>query len=58
MKLGLGPGPAFAFLLGSVGACIPTMIMSQKLIGRRGLAVYAVFWLLFALAAGLLFGLV
>jgi uncharacterized membrane protein YraQ (UPF0718 family) len=58
MKLGLGPGPAFAFLLGSVGTCIPTMIMSQKLIGRRGLAVYAVFWLLFALAAGLLFGLV
>ena len=57
MKLGLGPGPAFAFLLGSVGTCIPTMIMSQKLIGRRGLAVYAIFWLLFALAAGLLFGL-
>ncbi|MHB0997500.1 MAG: permease, partial [Elusimicrobiales bacterium] len=57
LKLGLGPGPAFAFLLGSVGTCIPTMIMSQRLIGRRGLAVYAVFWLLFALGAGLLFGL-
>lgn len=57
MKLGLGPGPAFTFLLGSVGTCIPTMIMSQKLIGRRGLAVYAAFWLIFALAAGLLFGL-
>ena len=58
MKLGLGPGPAFAFLLGSVGTCIPTMIMSQKLIGRRGLLVYAVYWVAFALAAGLLFGLV
>jgi uncharacterized membrane protein YraQ (UPF0718 family) len=57
MKLGLGPGPAFTFLLGSVGTCIPTMIMSQKLIGRRGLAVYAAFWLVFALGAGLLFGL-
>ncbi len=56
MKLGLGPGPAFAFLLGSVGTCIPTMIMSQKLIGRRGLAVYAAWWLCFSLAAGLLFG--
>ncbi|OGR43842.1 MAG: hypothetical protein A2X35_09020 [Elusimicrobia bacterium GWA2_61_42] len=57
MKLGLGPGPAFAFLLGSVGTCIPTMIMSQKLIGRRGLLVYAAWWLAFALGAGLLFGL-
>jgi len=57
LKLGLGPGPAFAFLLGSVGTCIPTMIMSQKLIGRRGLLVYAAFWLVFALGAGLLFGL-
>jgi uncharacterized membrane protein YraQ (UPF0718 family) len=57
LKLGLGPGPAFAFLLGSVGTCIPTMIMSQKLIGRRGLLVYAAWWLLFAFAAGLLFSL-
>lgn len=57
LKLGLGPGPAFTFLLGSVGTCIPTMVMSQRLIGRRGLAVYAAYWLAFALAAGLLFGL-
>ncbi|MEK7722327.1 MAG: permease [Elusimicrobiota bacterium] len=57
LKLGLGPGPAFAFLLGSVGTCIPTMIMSQKLIGRRGLLVYALFWALFAFTAGLLFSL-
>ncbi len=57
MKLGLGPGPAFAFLLGSVGTCIPTMIMSQKIIGRRGLMVYAVWWVVFAFAAGLLFSI-
>lgn len=57
LKLGLGPGPAFAFLLGSVGTCVPTMIMSQKLIGRRGLLVYAAWWLLFAFGAGLLFSL-
>lgn len=55
LKLGLGPGPAFAFLLGSVGTCIPTMVMSQKLIGRRGLLVYAAWWVLFAFGAGLLF---
>ena len=57
LKLGLGPGPAFTFLLGSVGTCIPTLTMSQKLIGRRGLLVYAAWWLCFALGAGLLFGL-
>lgn len=57
LKLGLGPGPAFTFLLGSVGTCIPTMIMSQKLIGRRGLLVYAAWWVCFSLAAGLLFAL-
>ncbi len=57
LKLGLGPGPAFAFLLGSVGTCIPTLVMSRKLIGRRGLLVYAAWWLLFAFAAGLLFSL-
>ncbi len=58
MKLGLGPGPAFAFLLGSVGTCIPTMVMSQKLIGRRGLLIYATWWLAFALVSGIVFGLV
>ncbi|MDD2806462.1 MAG: permease [Elusimicrobiales bacterium] len=57
LKLGLGPGPALAFLLGSVGTCIPTMVMSQKLIGRRGLLVYTAWWLVFALGAGLLFSL-
>ncbi|PIU18844.1 MAG: hypothetical protein COT18_09675 [Elusimicrobia bacterium CG08_land_8_20_14_0_20_59_10] len=57
MKLGLGPGPAFAFLLGSVGTCIPTMIMSQKIIGRRGLLVYAAWWMFFAVTAGILFSL-
>ncbi len=57
LKLGLGPGPAFAFLLGSVGTCIPTLIMSQKLIGRRGLMLYAAWWVLFAFSAGILFSL-
>ena len=58
LKLGLGPGPTFAFLLGSVGTCIPTLIMSQKLIGRRGLMVYSAWWIAFAFSAGLLFSLV
>lgn len=55
LKLGLGPGPTFAFLLGSVGACIPTIIMAQKIIGRRPMVVYVLFWIVFAITAGALF---
>ncbi|MGH2386436.1 MAG: permease, partial [Candidatus Limnocylindria bacterium] len=32
---GLGSGPALTFLLGSVGTCVPTMIMSRKIVGQR-----------------------
>jgi uncharacterized protein len=52
---GLGQGPALTFLLGSVGTCVPTMLMSQRLIGRRATALYAAFWLPFAIGAGALF---
>lgn len=31
---GFGPGPSLAFLLGSVGTCIPTMLMARNVIGR------------------------
>ncbi len=55
LKLGLGAGPTFAFLLGSVGTCIPTIIMAQKIIGRRPMVVYLLFWIVFATVAGILF---
>jgi uncharacterized protein len=55
LKLGLGPGPTFTFLLGSVGTCIPTIIMAQKIIGRRPMVVYIIFWIVFAVTAGILF---
>ncbi len=55
LKLGLGPGPTFAFLLGSVGTCIPTFIMAQKIIGKRPMLVYLLFWIVFAVGAGILF---
>ncbi len=58
LKLGLGQGPAMSFLLGSVGTCIPTMIMATKLIGKKPMLVYIAFWVVFALGAGLLFSLV
>lgn len=57
LKLGLGTGPAFAFLLGSVGTCIPTMLMAQKIIGKRPTLLYILLWFAFAPAAGLLFSL-
>ena len=55
LKLGLGQGPAMSFLLGAVGTCIPTMIMAQKIIGKRPTFVYVLFWFVFAVAAGVLF---
>ena len=49
---GLGQGPALTFLLGSVGTCIPTMLMSKNIIGRRATISYVVFWFLFAIGSG------
>jgi hypothetical protein len=40
-----------------VGTCVPTMLMSQRVIGRRATALYAAFWLPFAIGAGALFAL-
>ncbi|MEK6563676.1 MAG: permease [Candidatus Omnitrophota bacterium] len=57
LKLGLGTGPAFSFLLGSVGTCIPTMIMAQKVIGRKPTLFYIFYWVVFAIGSGLLFSL-
>ena len=58
LKLGLGPGPSLTFLLGSVGTCIPTLIMAQKIIGRKPIFVYLIGWFLFAITSGLLFSLI
>ena len=55
LRVGLGTGPSFAFLLGSVGTCIPTMIMAQKVIGKRPTLFYIFGWLIFAITSGLLF---
>lgn len=57
LRLGLGGGPSFAFLLGSVGTCIPTMIMAQKIIGKRPTLFYIIGWFVFAIGSGLLFSL-
>ncbi|MCP4703665.1 MAG: permease [candidate division Zixibacteria bacterium] len=57
LKLGLGPGPSFSFLLGAVGTCIPTMIMAQKIIGKRPTLLYIIIWILFAIVSGVAFQL-
>lgn len=55
LRLGLGRGPSFSFLLASVGTCVPTMIMAQKVIGKRPTLFYILGWLIFAVTSGLLF---
>jgi uncharacterized membrane protein YraQ (UPF0718 family) len=51
---GLGPGPALTFLLGSVGTCVPTMLMAGNIIGRRATVFYIVLWFVFAIVSGIL----
>jgi hypothetical protein len=53
LRLGLGPGPALTFLLGAVGTCLPTLIISTRLIGRRTTLAVAAAWFVFSIAAGM-----
>ena len=58
MQGGLGAGPSFTFMLGAVGTCIPTMLMAQKIIGRKATIIYAVAWFPFVMLSGWLFSAV
>ncbi|MBI2486155.1 MAG: permease [Deltaproteobacteria bacterium] len=58
LKAGLGVGPAFTFLMGSVGTCVPTMIMAQKIIGKKATLFYILSWFVFAIGSGLLLSLI
>jgi uncharacterized membrane protein YraQ (UPF0718 family) len=55
ITLGLAQGPAFSFLLGAVGTCIPTMIFAQKILGKKAVLIYGLFWCFFAPFSGVLF---
>ena len=57
LKLGLGKGPSLTFLLGSVGTCIPTIFMAQRVIGKGPTVLYLLYWLLFALISGMIFSI-
>lgn len=58
LKAGLSVGPAFTFLLGSVGTCVPTMIMAQKIIGKEATIFYIASWFIFAIGSGWLLSLI
>ena len=55
--LGLENGPAMTFLLGAVGTCIPTMLFAQKILGKKPMIIYAIFWAIFAPLSGFIFSL-
>ncbi|MFQ3671452.1 MAG: permease, partial [Verrucomicrobiia bacterium] len=53
LTMGVGPGPAFTFLLGSVGTCFATMAMAPKIIGWQATLIYITGTFLLALGGGL-----
>ena len=52
IKTGVGIGPAFTFMLGAVGTCIPTIAMAPRIIGKTATYVYVGAWLLLAMGGG------
>jgi uncharacterized protein len=57
LGLQLGVGPAFTFMMGAVGTCIPTMLMARKIIGNRAILIYSFYWFVFSIVSGYLFSL-
>ncbi|UCF78921.1 MAG: permease [Candidatus Eiseniibacteriota bacterium] len=58
LDINLTPGATFTFLLSSTGICLPTILMASKFLGRKNAALYALFWFILAVGAGLLFSAV
>jgi hypothetical protein len=58
LSLGLGIGPAFCFMLASVGTCFATISMAVKIIGWRPMLAYLAAWLVLAIGGGVLVGIV
>jgi uncharacterized membrane protein YraQ (UPF0718 family) len=54
LDMGVGPGPAFCFMLASVGTCIPTISMAFRIIGRSATLAYLGAWLVLAIGGGVL----
>ena len=56
LEMGVGPGPAFCFMLASVGTCLPTIAMATRIVGVRATVVYLAAWLVLAVGGGVLMG--
>lgn len=52
LQAGVGVGPAFTFMLGAVGTCIPTILMAPRIIGKTSTCIYVAVWLLLAIGGG------
>jgi len=57
LQAGVGIGPAFTFMLGAVGTCLPTILMAPRIIGKSSTYVYVAVWLLLAIGGGWAIGL-
>ena len=58
LDINLPAGAAFTFLLSSTGICLPTILMASKFLGKKNAALYALFWFVFSICAGLVFSAV
>jgi uncharacterized membrane protein YraQ (UPF0718 family) len=54
LGMGVGPGPAFCFMLASVGTCLPTIGMAFRVVGRTATLAYLSAWLVLAVGGGML----
>jgi uncharacterized membrane protein YraQ (UPF0718 family) len=55
MQMGVPPGPAFTFLIGSVGTCFATIAMAPRIIGWNATVIYAASLVVMALVGGVIF---
>ena len=55
LATGVAPGPALTFLLGAVGMCVPTAVMSRGVLAPRVTYVYVGFWIAFVILSGVVF---
>ena len=54
LAMGVGPGPAFCFMLASVGTCLPTITMATRIIGWAATTIYLFAWLVLSVGGGML----
>jgi len=50
-------GPAFSLMMAAVGTCIPTLMMAQKVLGKKTIAIYLAYWVVVTPIFGLIFSL-